>query len=32
MSTDILKLLKRVRREQPQTRLDTFNENEEERK
>ena len=28
MSTDILKLLKRVRREQPQTRLDTFNEEE----
>ena len=32
MSTDILKLLKIVRREQPQTRLDSFSANEEERK
>lgn len=32
MSTDILKLLKIVRREQPQTRLHSFSENEEERK
>ena len=32
MSTDILKLLKIVRREQPQTRLDSFSENEGERK
>ena len=32
MSNDILKLLKIVRREQPQTRLDSFSENEEERK
>ena len=32
MSIDMLKLLKIVRREQPQTRLDSFSENEEERK
>ena len=32
MNTDILKLLKRVRKEQPQTRLDSFNENKKERK
>jgi hypothetical protein len=31
MSTDILKLLKIVRREQPQTKLDSFSENTEER-
>ena len=32
MNTYILKLLKIVRREQPQTKLDSFNENKEERK
>ena len=31
MSNDILKLLKLVRRDQPQTRLDSFSETEEER-